>query len=354
MPNIVPNMGVDYATLARLTNNTGIVPGGNPAGNIGTAGQAGYLGDQQRQHEEMMRQATSLAALDAQLKAQQADEYSAGAPGRMANIQTDNALSQGKLGMLPELLRKQQFDATTGVNESGAKAIQSKLDVFVPYANEWAQADTKEEKDDIRKRMKSEGIIDPNRIDMLTDTQLDAFMKRVRGASINTPAQVGKERIETIKGEYGVNKAKLAADARIKASSRAAEIRAEMQRQKLSEDEMRHPNEHIFKLLMKEAGDDPIQIQAASNWYQSAQINVAAARAGSAPQQTDFNPTTGAITTRPPVVPKPITPPITPKAQASQSDISKYHQYIQQAGGDKKKIDFINSQWQAKFGELPK
>jgi hypothetical protein len=211
------NMGLDYATLARLSQNNGIVAGGNPAGNIGTAAQAGYQGQEQGEHQAFMQKASQLAEMDQQLKSQQLGEYQAGAPGRMATIGVQNALAGNQQANLPDLLSANTDETKTKSLDAKMKLIQAEFEKAAPYASAWSNTKDPGVREMIKQKMKEDGItkIGKHDLDTMSDEELDHFMIAARTNAVHTVGQEQKEDQIAAQGKAWVDRMNAAGDKRI-------------------------------------------------------------------------------------------------------------------------------------------
>jgi hypothetical protein len=363
MPYDLPNMGVNYGTLAQLSAPQ-MMPNA-PMGAGATAGQM-YYQDKARQ-EAALNQAGGLAALDAQMRSGAAGEYNAGAPGRMADIQTQNALAQGRSGDLPHMLTKQSEEAKAGANTATAQRIQSEIAKLSPYSDLWAAAKTPEERAAVVNQIKQKegGKIGDRHIDEIPPEKLDQLMTVVRRSAVNTPKHAQQMEVEDVRYKREIEKFTLLAEARKEVARTAASWHEKII---ASGKKMEDPNRFVFYKLMENAKSEP-ERQAAVEWYQNSQLEVAKARAGNQPQQNDIKfPEGSPIQARPPIQPQAVPPPGTLGSQGTPPSISqsapaapkappqaitKYKQLIQQANGDKALIERINGDWKVHFGELP-
>ena len=296
-------MPLDYGTLAQLMK-----PEMMPNAPIGAGGMAGqmYYQDKSRQ-DEALRQAASLAQLNAQQEAMKAEEFSRAQPGRLANIDTENALAQGKLGTVPDLLSRQGTEAKTGAmkaSEDQKEVLRKQLE---PYANDWANTSDPEVKKSILQQMKRDGItqLGNKNIDDVDPEKLDPIMQMIRSRQINTPAQVQKMDIEKSKEASAERRAEIAAKAKVDVQKMANAMKEQLQKAGLLA-KLQDPNRVIFEELRKSVGD----VQA-SVWYNDTRLAEAQARAGNQKQQIDIDiPAGSGARTRPPEKPKAVAPPL--------------------------------------------
>ncbi len=190
---------MDYGQLAQLMQ-----PQMMPNAPVGAGGMAGqmYYQDKARQ-DQALEGAGGLAQLNAIMQMMDAQEKAAGQPGRMADINTNTALSQGRNQTLPNLLSIQKNEAETkdlGSQQTRREAILNQVN---PYANLWSEAKDDDSKRAVLDMMKSSGVtkIGSRNIDEIELPMMDKLMGMARSKQINTPAQVGKERVETLKGD---------------------------------------------------------------------------------------------------------------------------------------------------------
>src|SRR4051812_40664067 len=97
----------DYFSLARLEQ-----PEMMPNAPMGAGALAGMMyGQDKARQDNALQGANGLAQIRAMLEQQKAQETMAGAPGRMAGVEFDNTMAQGRLGTLPDALSAQSDTA---------------------------------------------------------------------------------------------------------------------------------------------------------------------------------------------------------------------------------------------------
>ncbi len=323
-------MSDDYFSLAQLTR-----PQMMPNAPIGGGAMAGLqFGKDANRQDEFIRQAASLAQLDAMMKAQAAEENMAGAPGRMDDIQTKNALAAGKRRTLPSLLSSQQDEATAGADMSKAKTIQAEMGKLAEYSDQWDAATSAEDRASIKADMAAKlGTIGPRRIPItsIPDDRFDEMMSRVRRAREHSVKQAQSlEKVEQ-QNQGKLDVAEVSAAARERAAEIGARARQEAAKAAASGKTLKW-KEQAFEQIKTQVG-----FAAASDWLVRTEIEIAKAR-GSVnpkPQYTvDMPPGSGIRKqepnlSTPPPFPKEadttpvVTPPAPPPKSAPPKAISK-------------------------------
>lgn len=295
-----PDLNGGYSTLANIAQPR--MMGDYPIGN--GAGAAIDYRQQQDRYNNLLQKATSLADLQAKMKASQAEEYSRGAPGRAANIDTDVALAQGRQGTLPSMLSAQSDTAQAGATSAYNSKVEEAKRTLAPYANKSVQKDSNI--DDIIDEMKGDGVtkIGNKNLDDIPKEQLKRMLSASRESMVNTPTQAGKEQLENMKDQTWLSREDIRAKARIGAAQIAAQVHAEVAKMSQA-NRPPDPNRVIFDRIKDEYG-----LPAASEWYNATVNAQAYARAGAQPQRLDFNP--GALGPDSPVTPRPIAVPKAP------------------------------------------
>lgn len=300
-----PNMGVTYGSLAQMTKPEPYGAGLRPGLSAGMLGQ--YWRDKDR-HDAMLQQAATLAQRDAELKATAADEYGMGAPGRRADIRTNNALAQGKEGLLPDLLDIQRQEV--GVKkkkftEDEIKAEEAKLSAF---ADEYAQAPDEQGKAEVVERMKAAGVtrVGVRSVDeIMAAGRMDDLMTRIRKRNIHTTKLEGERIIKQEQKDADLKREREKLASREKVAGMIAKARVDAAKGKYQKAE--NPKWAMYRDLMAQATDDE-QRRAVMEWYLNEDRAVAAAAAGSKPSQIDVDPASGRVEARPPA-PVPVAKP---------------------------------------------
>lgn len=221
----LPDMGESYGNLARL--EAPVMMPNAPVGAGGMAGQM-YYQDKARQDESFSK-ASQLAELQAQIKAQAADEYGAAAPGRMSTINTNNSMAQNKEANLPTLLDTQNNETQTANIKSRADKQKQVEETLYPFANDYASGVRGE---DLKDKMRAAGIskIGTRNLEDVPDDKLHSAMEHLREKQIHTPAQIQKVEVENakgtnrlnvedLKGSYGLLKESMRQEARVKVAN---------------------------------------------------------------------------------------------------------------------------------------
>jgi hypothetical protein len=193
-----------YTSLANIQRPE--MMGNAPVGGGASAGLQ-YAQQLQRQNATM-DQASQFAQLQAIMKAKQADEYSAGAPGRMADIQVGNAEAQNKQANLPSILGAQSNAFATNLSESKRKKMEAAMDELSPYANSYVNAKDEDTKQAVIDMMKSDGYtkIGNKSIDEIPPATLDKFMQMTRQRAVNSVGQQQKTELETQKEKGAIER----------------------------------------------------------------------------------------------------------------------------------------------------
>lgn len=304
----MPDMGVNYLTLANAQRPT-MMPNA-PIGAGGMAGQM-YFNDKAKQ-DASLEQATGLAAMDAQMRASAADEYSRGAPGRQADIDVSNAMSGGKRDNLPSALDKQRIDSETGAQSARATQLEVLRKTVEPYADQWDTA-TPPQKEIIRQQMIDDGVkLGKKDVSELSTVQMDQVMKVTRQGAVNSVSHEQKMDLEETKQDAATQRNAASIESRLKIADDANKIRAKIAGDKNLKN-IPDPNKYIFYKLLEQGHTQ----QEASAWYQSAVQAVETAKAGARPQQMDINPDNldNPLSTRQPPRPQPVVPPAGPVGQ---------------------------------------
>lgn len=144
-------------------------------------------GSDQRRHDEMIQQAMMLAKMRASQDAQKAEEMSAAAPGRMAEINYKNQMAQGQLGNVGTDLQAQQQGSANKFDDAKVKQIQNELKKIEPYANAWDKTKSDDEKAGLLKLMVDHGVTFGTKdVSKMALPEVDQMMKHVRQAIANT------------------------------------------------------------------------------------------------------------------------------------------------------------------------
>lgn len=169
-----PQTGVDYGEMAQLMRPQMQQLGPSPLHALS------YTQDQNKQHQ-MLQRAATLAALDAQMKAQQAAEYGAEAPGREAerNAKIEQAKSAER--MVP-------VNERTKTNEAQAKEVQSVIKQLEPHLNAWEGDTTPEGRQAVVSLMREGPTSSEHsrKLAGLPPDQIDLVMRALRRAQTET------------------------------------------------------------------------------------------------------------------------------------------------------------------------
>lgn len=301
----LPSLSNPYSTLAQQAEppNGGIVPGGNPAGNIGTAGMAGYMGQQQAEHEALLRKAAVMADIQRQIEQQKASEFQAGAPGRMANIQYSNALAQGNLANAPTDMATSTALKQAGLTKAQLEKLQAEHAKLGEYANMVANG---LDPDLVKQQMDKDGVkIGVHKASEVDNTTFVNVMNHIYDSQIFTPQQVGKERITQLGNVGRAIAAANTGHGRAEAADRAGYWKAFIQSH--PELNIKDPLAFQYQQLRAELGD-----QAANEWYQKAYMSMHQHNNPNAPQQLDVSPDMSSVAPRPMAPPQPVPLPTAP------------------------------------------
>lgn len=282
-----PNMGVTYGSLAQMTKPEPYGAGLRPGLSAGMLGQ--YWRDKDR-HDAMLQQAATLAQRDAELKATAADEYGMGAPGRRADIRTNNALAQGKEGLLPDLLDIQRQEV--GVKkkkftEDEIKAEEAKLSAF---ADEYAQAPDEQGKAEVVERMKAAGVtrVGVRSVDEIVAAgRMDALMERVSKKSENTPEFRQKKALADERAAAALKKEQEKNASRERVARWTLEAKKALESGKYKKAE--NPEWKMFEELMARTTNQD-EKDLMYSWWTDRQRALEVAKAGAKPQQLDMDP----------------------------------------------------------------
>jgi hypothetical protein len=326
-------------------------------GNAPSVAAGAMFGDDQRRHDEFLQKAAIMAALRAKMQGQQAEEFAAAGPGRMAEIKTKSALAQADQDSIGDLVAGRKAKNASGVTEARAKEFKAAMDEVGRYADAWDKAD-EEGKNFLHEQIKQEGLrFGKHDLGAMPVAQLDQFMKHLRTMRMNDPSMVKAREANETK----LNVADVNAKGRVTVQSMKDSLARALQNVK-----------HAHGMDPKNAVE-AIQQQWASRGYDSlstdqkavlqynAMIKTYGAEAGiaKAPGKTTINPTTGNIETNKP------TPPARPTPQAAQEAasgkkvpspnmITKYKDAMANPAKFGTTKEAIQTEWKSKFGELPK
>ena len=241
----------DFATLAQLARPTMM-----PSAPLGAGGVAGWMyGRDKSRQDSYLDQAANSANLAQVLEAQKAAEYTAGAPGRMSNINLGNLSSSDALdaykqtGLGPSLaegnLNLQAMDQA-GKGQAATQQLLQSL----------ATAETPEEEkaayEEVVRNYPKFGQIPPDKAKLLANTLL-------KGAT-NTPAQAGKERIANIYGDWHRDVAGTNAQGKLDVVALRIKAAAELAQMKVAQ-----PN--LYSVLLDANGGDAGKV--AQMWLHS-------------------------------------------------------------------------------------
>lgn len=309
-------MPYDYGQLADLARPQ--VPGG--AGRVSLSGLAGQAyGEDYNRQSGYLSNAADEASVQAGTNRMKANEFAAGNPGRMAETQVNNSLSQGKLGTLPDLLSTQSDTARTAATNASSSKIKAEEDKLLPYANDWSQAKTPADKEDVISKMEKDGVthIGARALREIPPDRMDGLMGMLRNKQINTPAQAQKIQAiqeqgnswnnrEAVKGEYRLADTQL----KLQAQSELATLKAQWAQKPLTESQWK------AKMLTKMENGDMSKIEQAT-WahYQAYMMERDRAKAGNQPPQLNPNALPPGLV-NPPGQPRPI--PIPSQGQQPQ------------------------------------
>lgn len=317
-----PSMGSTYQNLINLTT-----PRMMPEAPVGAGGMAGAMyGSDQARQDDIIRRATQLAQLDAQMRAEQAGEFSQLGPARQAEIAVKNAMAQNTQANLPSITGAATADYQTKALTAGTNKNQAEIDKLKPYAREWNAAKTDEEKEAIRQDMvQSIGKIGTRNLADVPLDRLDETMKRTFQSEVMTPKQAGQERIENLKGGVKLGVAEITGNARTDSASILAAAR-ERVAMAAAQGRKRDIVGEMYQTVLDSVGGD--RNKAYNIWQnQEMQKTVARAQAMNPPTQYEVQfPKDSMVQARPPVPPKPVqlpennepVPPPSPKFREGQ------------------------------------
>lgn len=217
MPFNMPEMGVDFDTLARLAQPRAPVqfhPGGGTMEGL-------MYGQDVNQMQGFLDKASKMADIQAALKQQAAKEAMMGAPGREAEIQKGNTLSQADLGTVGDDITAMKGKKQNAIGDQEVKAMKNEIGKLSPYLNAWDKADP-QQKALLYKQMGDEGAsFGKIKIGSLPFNDADNMMKALRNAQINDEKFV----IESNKNVTKENVAKTSAAARVDSAKISAQAR---------------------------------------------------------------------------------------------------------------------------------
>jgi hypothetical protein len=190
----LPNMGNDFTSLANSARPNYNVP-------MEGAGAGWMLGSDLRRQDQFLDRATQEAEMNARLRAQQAEEYGLGAPGRRDTIELNNRTAAAGLADLPETLeaaRSKRRAQMTKDQQEEFKALQAKIN---EYADLWNAAKDDEEKQEVIDQMDAAGIkkMGNRTTKEIPIPMMDKLMAMARRANVESAGHEQKKQIEDIK-----------------------------------------------------------------------------------------------------------------------------------------------------------
>lgn len=323
-----------YGNLSQMPAGSGM-GAGNPAGNIGGVYTTSTnFGNQQ----EAFQKGMGMADLQAQQQTQQNQEWQAGAPGRAANTQVSNALSQANLSSLPKTLEMAGNESDANLQTSKNQKMQAVRQQLYPFATAYHSAKTDDQKQSIIDDMKSNGItkIGTRDLDSIPKDKMDGLMDMMYGEQVNTPGyqqKIGEAQATGdawVRKQQEVNKGKNeVADKYVAAKTKALEM--------ASSKPENQSQWYAGMLKRMENGELSDSEQATLTYYQQAALAKAQAAAQNQAPQVDVSAATG-MPAKPPVIPQPPKVPNQPNAGAAQRDLTLYKQLTSAPGADKAKL----------------
>lgn len=331
---VIPN---DYAALAQQAgqNAAGTLGAGNPAGNIGMS----YTPMVNFQNQQAaFGGAMGLAGLKAQIAQQQAQEYQAGAPGRMANIQTGTAEAQDRLKMEQSGLPLQEEIAARVAKMSQDKQNEIQAKDYIWSAIAHAKP---EDVPQLLDQFGDDASINGKK---LKDMPPDVAQKLAAGIEqglYQTSRIFAGERGKTIAGQYqveawksrGINAAEIAAKAKIQVQEMKDQVSRGMINASMAKQSLQQRVREMID-QGRQAGASETQIQMAIQPYLDAATTIASAGVNAKAQATErlFQSAFGG---NPQATPGPnaaITPPVVPNPAPAKPSYQKGKLYVDKNG----------------------
>jgi hypothetical protein len=190
----------DYQTLANIA-----APRMMPNSPEGAGGIAGWMygGDMARQ-DQLLAQAQQQAKIQAEMEAMKAGELTLAQPGRLANIETENAKATDTRDAYKESGRVSTFnDFKNKIGKQGEEEIKQAM----PFLQALAKTTTDEETADVMRSGSQMGNTTIKGMDIsksMPPAAARKFAKMLVDSAIESVPQMQKERLEGIKGDNRV------------------------------------------------------------------------------------------------------------------------------------------------------
>jgi hypothetical protein len=134
-------------------------------------------GQDMARNDDVIRQAGTLAQLQAKMQAMEAEEKAAGHEGRMATARVGNATAIDDESQLPSIIEGRRTKRDAGITDDKRKMFEDELETIAPWIDAWAKA-TPEDKQFIQEQMQMDGAkFGKRKLGDLPPEQLDKAMK---------------------------------------------------------------------------------------------------------------------------------------------------------------------------------
>lgn len=315
----MPDMGMDYGTLLRLSKPDPLRPGASGA-------EAWMNGWRRGEYRNKLDKAAGMADIDARMRTQRAEEYSAGAPGRRAKIEYENRKHAGFLSQVPDELGVRQSEFEGKRAKSRAERFKEDKEKLSEYAPRWRATPSTEGKRLLLDEMSSKGLTIGDKdlrtvpIERVDEWFNAAFQGDYDDPKLRSDREKAKYTVDARERTAAENRAALMERERFKAEQKVSfeKIKKEMEAQKPE-------TLNVWKAKMYEKmrkGEMTDEDQAAFNKLIADESFVQAQRIANQPPQVDPTKLPGGLLTKPP---GPTIPPIPPQKNKPKEkvDMSK-------------------------------
>jgi hypothetical protein len=347
----------DFFDLARLAK-----PQMMPNAPVGAGFGAGFdYGQQQQRQDGFIKGAAGLAELRAKMEAAKAEEESAGAPGRLADIGLKNKVSQDALDDADTTLQTAGQERKNKLDASRIKEMHQSIEKLDNYLNGWENLTDKEKA--VRKKMvQADGAtFGKTKLGDLSDEDFDQTMRALRKAQVQNPKYAEKQM------EFDTKERIANANNATRTSLQKDKERLALSLKKLgieAGDKRFNLDQYVAKLVAKRDGGDHLNEAQEDTLSYYARIKTFPSEvraAGIKPTPTVEN---GRIVTKPAAVPpaprlsdEQSQPQSAPAQEAPNAPppaaAMKYKQAVMAAKGNAQAIAQINADWKKVFGDMP-
>lgn len=306
----MPQMGADYSQLANQMRPQMMPNAPSPMAGL-------MYGQDTVSHDRMLQKMAVLAAMDASMKAQKAEEFSAAAPGRMAEVRTKNRMAEGREGMANDRLKVEKDEMGAKGMEARRKKIHERLKAVEPYTNMWAGAQSPEDKQAILQLLQADSDAtggDPRLANMDLATA-EKFFGAARQAQMQDP---GYQK-EVMKEEGRTKRAGMAIDSKEKLQQKEAQLKVMLKQ--LGITAVQSNQSAANQLMMRLANNGSLTEAERAAMDLALDIASYNAQVKGATAQPQVGVKGGQVTIQPPAVPaRPQVPKVTPQPSSGTED----------------------------------